>query len=351
MERSSQHIISRDVEIRNLSMMTIQSIAQQLAGDDTVLGLLMGNIVRDLDNPNSGLRFTSGDIDLIRNREHSTLQQITLLIDEWSTMGKIRPRVRHLLNLLVRCQLFRAADFVAQLLNEPNPERPATGPAAVVDISLPNDVETIVNGLDYPMSGELLNHNQPNAKPNATAPNMNFAPASSNIENNFMPFIAPPATSSKIFNGSTNSSNLMKFSKTAETVRPTSSTSTQPTTPVSSQNSELFIPMISTLQMPESPRTSVDAEQNIEHSFNLPALSGLMINGYSENQQSSIGVPALVQSMEPSNHSTSQQAENPQSEGYIPAFSAIFKAEPSTPSVSRISNRSSSSASDSDDND
>lgn len=348
MERSSQHIISRDVEIRNLNMMTIQSIAQQLAGDDTVLGLLMGNIVRDVDNPNSGLRFTSGDIDLIRNREHSTLSQITLLIDEWSTMGKMRPRVRHLLNLLVRCQLFRAADFVAQLLNEPNPQRPATGPAAVVDISLPSDVEAIVNGLDYPMSGELLNHNQPDAKPDAVAPNMNFAPASSNVENNFMPFIAPPASSSKIFNGSTKSSNLMKFSKTAETVRPTSSTSTQATTSVASQNSELFIPMLSTLQKPESPPTSVEADQNIEHSANLPALSGLMINGHSEGQQSSIVIPAVIES---STHTTSQQVESPKSEGNVPAFSAIFKVESSTPNDSRMSTRSSSSASESDDND
>lgn len=57
-----------------------------------------------------------------------------ILIDEWSTSGKIRPTSEVLLDLLIKCELFRAADFVAievLLFSEP-PQRPVAGPAAKI---------------------------------------------------------------------------------------------------------------------------------------------------------------------------------------------------------------------------
>lgn len=56
-----------------------------------------------------------------------------ILIDEWSTSGKIRPTGETLLDLLTKCQLYRAADFVAtEVLDSDVPERPTAGPAAKV---------------------------------------------------------------------------------------------------------------------------------------------------------------------------------------------------------------------------
>lgn len=344
MDRSSQQLICIETEIRNLPVSIIQNIAQLLAGDDTVLGLLMGNIVSDVNDPNSGLRFTSGDIDLIRNRHHSTLDQISLLFDEWGTMGRNRQRVRHLLNLLIRCQLFRAADYVAQLLNDQKPARPTTGPAALVDISLLGDVEVLVNGLDYPSSGELLNLNQAAAKPEATAPNMNFTRESSNTDNadnnNMMPLIPIPRSSNIFNNGSGQLSDLIKFSSSnvKKSAKAVESSAPAP------QMSELFIPAISSLQAPAPPITIT--VNSTEHSINMPALSNLMIHQHSEDQQSN-GLPIVL----PSGESPSQPLESQPSEACMPAFSAIFNGETSQKSVNRSPSQSSSSVTDSDDDD
>ncbi|ODM92712.1 Interleukin-1 receptor-associated kinase 4 [Orchesella cincta] len=54
-----------------------------------------------------------------------------ILIDEWSTSGKVRPTADILFKLLTKCQLYRAADFVAtEVLNVDAPVRPTAGPAA-----------------------------------------------------------------------------------------------------------------------------------------------------------------------------------------------------------------------------
>lgn len=51
-------------------------------------------------------------------------------------MGKERPTLQILLDLLIKAELFRAADYVAsEILNVDLPQRPEYGPAAIVDIS------------------------------------------------------------------------------------------------------------------------------------------------------------------------------------------------------------------------
>lgn len=78
-----------------------------------------------------------------------------IFLEEWITSGKIRPTLSHLLQLLVKSESFRAADYVAiDLLSEAPPRRPERGPAAKIDISLPDEH----NGID----DELLNGNYPN---------------------------------------------------------------------------------------------------------------------------------------------------------------------------------------------
>lgn len=40
-----------------------------------------------------------------------------ILIEEWGTSGKVRPRLSSLRELLIKAQLFRAADYISVLLN------------------------------------------------------------------------------------------------------------------------------------------------------------------------------------------------------------------------------------------
>ncbi|XP_047362134.1 protein Tube isoform X3 [Vespa velutina] len=59
-----------------------------------------------------------------------------IFLEEWSTMGRLRPKLQNLLDLLTKAELFRAADYVAnEILKVDLPKRPEYGPAAIVDIS------------------------------------------------------------------------------------------------------------------------------------------------------------------------------------------------------------------------
>lgn len=82
-----------------------------------------------------------------------------ILIDEWGTSGKIRANLGHLKYLLTKAELFRAADYVAKLLNEEPPPRPQTGPAAPISIPSPEaeydkkklkEIEEQLNAVNYP---------------------------------------------------------------------------------------------------------------------------------------------------------------------------------------------------------
>lgn len=83
------------------------------------------------------------------------------LIEEWGSSGRERATIGDLLELLIKLPLFRAADFVAKdILNEPEPERPKTGPAKRIDIRIPDgieDIESQLEHLGYPRSSSLKN--------------------------------------------------------------------------------------------------------------------------------------------------------------------------------------------------
>ena len=82
--------------------------------------------------------FSQFHFDLIEQASHQQKRGCgEILLDEWGTMGRKRPTVKNLLDLLVKAELFRAADYLAiSVLNcKEGPKRPATGPAAKVDVS------------------------------------------------------------------------------------------------------------------------------------------------------------------------------------------------------------------------
>lgn len=144
--------LSKEMELRHVPIQHQLSLATLLDMDDSILSLLMGNISKNNDDTSSELRFDSADIDILRKHaERLKRSPILILLDEWSTMGKCRPKVKHLLSLLIKCQLFHAADYVADLIKEPKPQRPKSGPAASVDISILNE-EALIKNLDVPFS-------------------------------------------------------------------------------------------------------------------------------------------------------------------------------------------------------
>ncbi|KAG5670193.1 hypothetical protein PVAND_000471 [Polypedilum vanderplanki] len=282
--------ITRDLELRHLPTIHQLNLSKILDVDDSVLSLLMSNIVKDLDNPSSQLRFNSTDIDDLR--EHSLRHgksSILILFDEWSTMGKNRPKVKHLLDLLTKCQLYRAADFVSELLNEAHPIRPNTGPAARVNISLDESeesIENIIANLNYPFSSiNLTKINRINyEKPAINTPNMNFVnEASLNGNNHDNQPTVTVASEQQI-------SDLIIFSKSFSTHIPlVVEESRQDTT----NSNSMAIPM------------TVNSSDNIESNF-IPAISRLI---ESENN-----IPVFLQS----NNISSQSQEQHQSD--VPDF-------------------------------
>lgn len=148
--------ISKEMELRHLPINHRLQLIKLLDVDESILNLLMANIVKinSQETEVQELRFNSADIDAIREQSQRLKQSaIHILLDEWGTMGKTRPKIKDLLKLLIQCQLFQAADFVADLINEEKAIRPTVGPAASVNISLEDEnIEDIVNRLNYPFS-------------------------------------------------------------------------------------------------------------------------------------------------------------------------------------------------------
>ncbi|XP_008551265.1 protein Tube isoform X1 [Microplitis demolitor] len=125
-------MMNSDTEIRKLRPAELYSLAKTLSPDSWKI--LMGIITKH--GSQNLPMFTKEHLDIIEStalRQHRLAAEIFL--DEWSTMGRKRPTIRELINLLVKVELFRAADYLAvDILKEEPPKRPPTGPAAPVDI-------------------------------------------------------------------------------------------------------------------------------------------------------------------------------------------------------------------------
>ena len=351
--------INKDTELRKVSVQVTQNLAKLLDGDDSILSILMGNIVKDLDNPTtSELRFTSNDIDQIRDHAQTIRKSpLLILLDEWSTMGKNRPKLCHLLALLTKCQLFRAADYVSDLIGESKPERPKEGPAARVDLDLPEDIEGVVNGMDYPFTGSDLNYNRPDNRPEINAPNLNFASLSgvSNVNNisssPFKPIESYIPAYSVSFNSLPNQSrDLIAFSA-----------SQQATTSQRNDSSEPYIPALSLLNARDSGENIAQPRaiqaNSVVQSAELPAFNDILPT-HTNNQSTSNGdanIP-LMSSLFINNSSTqsghSNQQTSEQDSSNIPVFSQLFNGTNSTSQshtrFSRMSTNSSLSSTSTD---
>lgn len=88
------------------------------------------------------LKYRAEHISLVERHSLSTKKlPAEILLDEWSTSGRVRPTGETLYELLQECQLFRAADYVAtEILCISPPVRPPDGPAKTVPPPLPSNL-------------------------------------------------------------------------------------------------------------------------------------------------------------------------------------------------------------------
>lgn len=268
-----------ETELRLLSPAVTSIIINFFDGDDQVFSLFMGHIPKDLETPNCAeLRFSSSDIDAIRlhaNNQNPRESPFRILFEEWGTMGTNRPKLKHLVKLLTKCQLFRASEYIARMtIGEPLPERPMTGPAAQVDISLPSELENMINGMAYPFSVDNVNKNRPGSKLAVNSPMENFPQNSKSTNETMtmegkagneksgneeagtkMPYIGPPKLNPS---PPRSVSDLIKFSKTV--------------TP-----SQQLIPAFSKLQSNAPDSSSHSQVQSSQQEVNTP------VNGHESN--------------------------------------------------------------------
>ncbi|XP_058797461.1 protein Tube [Phymastichus coffea] len=123
-----------ETEIRKLPATELYTLAMYLNESNYWKKLM--EIVPDDENENVSL-FSPNHYRMIEQAIHQQRRSgAEIFLSEWSTIGKYRPTCKLLLDLLVKLEFFKAADYLAvEVLKIDAPERPKQGPAAVIDIS------------------------------------------------------------------------------------------------------------------------------------------------------------------------------------------------------------------------
>ncbi|XP_058453322.1 uncharacterized protein LOC131431552 [Malaya genurostris] len=143
----------------------LNTLADKLEDDWRTLFYLIPSDIADIDLPDGRYKKKyngTQEQELDSYCERQRISRACQLLEEWGTSGKKekRPQLGHLLQLLIKGNLFRAADYVAKdLLKDAPPERPSCGPAAPIDIDrvLDGELEKMLDAASYPNSTALQN--------------------------------------------------------------------------------------------------------------------------------------------------------------------------------------------------
>ncbi|XP_053697091.1 interleukin-1 receptor-associated kinase 4-like [Sabethes cyaneus] len=143
----------------------LDTLADKLEDDWRTLFYLIPRQIDDIDRPpgSYAIKYNgTQERELEDYGERQNISRARQLLEEWSTSGRKenRPRLGHLLTLLIKGNLFRAADYIARdMLKDNLPERPSCGPAAPIDIDreLDCELEKMLDGVTYPDSAALHN--------------------------------------------------------------------------------------------------------------------------------------------------------------------------------------------------
>ncbi|GBP06396.1 Protein Tube [Eumeta japonica] len=176
----STSMYNRNTELRNVHTNDLYNLAVIL-DDENYWQILMEIIPQKINNQTFGTKedlekiasgasyerkYNNDHIRLVENairRPGETRLCSEILFDEWGSSGRTneRPTLGVLLHLLVQSKLYRAADFVAELLNEPKPSRPADGSAAEFEFEVDvfKDIQEAVNDTRFYPNTEDLQEN------------------------------------------------------------------------------------------------------------------------------------------------------------------------------------------------
>ncbi|TRY74446.1 hypothetical protein TCAL_00561 [Tigriopus californicus] len=101
-------------EVRHLKALDVQMLGQILE-IQAEWKSVMANIRRDPENPMSPRKFTADHVEVIASESHrSGKTAFEVLIEEWGTMGRNRPRIWYLLSLFLEANLIRAASHITE---------------------------------------------------------------------------------------------------------------------------------------------------------------------------------------------------------------------------------------------
>ncbi|OAD52968.1 Protein Tube [Eufriesea mexicana] len=129
----SQNSVCLNTELRKLRPAELYKLGQILNVSDSWKKLMA---IVPKENVSNIPKFNTEHFSMIEQAVQQQRNAAEIFLSEWGTMGKNRPTLGILLNLLVKAELFRAADYVAgEILNVELPKRPKRGPAAPIDIS------------------------------------------------------------------------------------------------------------------------------------------------------------------------------------------------------------------------
>ncbi|XP_076380490.1 interleukin 1 receptor associated kinase 4 tube isoform X1 [Megalopta genalis] len=131
----SQNTVCLETELRKLRPAELYTLGQILNVSDSWKKLMaIVPKTEDCDFPKFNMEHFSMIEQAAQQQRRNAAE---IFLSEWGTMGKKRPTLRVLLDLLVKAELFRAADYLAGniLKADELPKRPECGPAAPIDIS------------------------------------------------------------------------------------------------------------------------------------------------------------------------------------------------------------------------
>ncbi|XP_018565585.1 probable LRR receptor-like serine/threonine-protein kinase At2g23950 [Anoplophora glabripennis] len=327
------------LEIRKLSPRYIRELAQILETHELwkrLMSIIPKTLEKfnfvcnvTLDNPH---KYNSEHFKLIENASEKYRRACTeILLDEWGTSGRVRPALGHLLYLLTKAKLFRAADYIAvDLLKQEKPQRPSTGPEALISIVLPepakqkdNHLEEVERSLDqigYLDSAlMLIRTNSEEAARHQNVPSVipQIVISPDIDEDNHEPQFSVPLVvqRERIDSDINNDSDMMKFSTGSQSTTSQNLNETKNRPEISQLLNES--PELSNMIEFSSETVSSGSINEIE--CDRPEISQLL-NGVSESN-----LPNFDMMNESLNVSSGESSENTSEE--VPAFSELLTKE------------------------
>ncbi|OWR47561.1 putative serine-threonine protein kinase plant-type [Danaus plexippus plexippus] len=207
----------KHVELRKLPVDELCNIVNILEIDND-WKRVMSIIPKELNSDYFEPKYNNEHIRLIEEEAKASNQKCTeILIDEWATSGRIRPTLDTFKNILIKAQIFRAADAIADMLNEPRPERPLFGPPAPITMNI---TEMLQNTTEQSIKNEMTtNHDMCNGTTRQLKSVSDMIEFSKYCPDNIADNNLKPSFSRKTTAQLKSDSDLMKFTQEQESIQ------------------------------------------------------------------------------------------------------------------------------------